>query len=543
MEIQYTPANMRTNASLAKIRRSSFLDDKKRGFYFGALLFTAALTGAGCSREIDADTSSSSSSTGSVTPNTLTSSPDLTDGGSGAKSPNPDPESESKSESKSDPSAQSESDPESKSESESESKPEADTTAPESTNTDDDQSSTSDSPDTDTTPPGCKDGAERPCSETEDGKPITFPTGEPVGSYKRGISTCKDEKWGACVGAIAPAAQDSCEPGNDDNCNGKPTDHCNCVVGETAPCGESIGACEQGTMTCKADGSWGECIGAKGPSPERCDGKNIDEDCNGKADLQDPKCECIDQSIERCSLGGQGDCALGLKVCEKGRLSHCKSRFPKQSTEQCGTRRDGRESVLGAATGDENCNGQVDETDWASPRPTGCTLSMMDKDNDGWGAVGQDYAKTTNPTKATWGCFCQNKAPAGWRQARTDTMNRDCGDCVDGGFEVKPDRSIVPQEEPSRCLESLDSETPFDYNCSGKHERDPAQSGVFKCEYIEGRGCVGTGYWGGKVPVFCGQEGPFKTPGHCVEPEDADDSAKSCIEPPHITLFKAARCF
>lgn len=420
------------------------------------------------------------------------------------------------------------------------SEPDRPSTAASSTGAASQASSESAPEDTQTTDPTpkCEDGQERPCSETQDGKPITFPTGEPAGSCKRGISVCNNDVWGTCIGAIAPKVQDTCDPGNDDNCNGKPTDHCTCTAGETAPCGTSTGACKPGTMTCNANGTWGDCIGAKGPSPERCDGTNIDEDCNGLADLQDPKCECIDGSIERCSLGGQGDCTLGLKRCSQGRLSQCAPRFPKLTIEQCGTRRDGRETILGPATGDENCDGQTDETNWASPRPTGCSLYMMDKDKDGWGATGDDFANTQDAKRSTWGCFCPTTIPAGWRQGQHITVNKDCGDCVDGGAQVKPERSIEPQKEPSRCLESLSSKTPFDYNCSGREERDPEQRGVFDCGYVEGKGCIATGYWSESVPEACGVEAGSRTQEeHCQ-----NSSGKMCVGIMKVPIPARMRC-
>jgi len=57
-----------------------------------------------------------------------------------------------------------------------------------------------------------------------------------------------------------------------------------CDAGDTRQCGKyDVGACEFGTQTCTAEGTWGDCVGAKDPVKEVC-GDNIDNDCDGKID-------------------------------------------------------------------------------------------------------------------------------------------------------------------------------------------------------------------------------------------------------------------
>lgn len=393
-------------------------------------------------------------------------------------------------------------------------------------------SESTEEPTTTEEPPKCEKGQKKPCSELEDGTPISYPGGEPQGSCKRGVSKCEGGEWGKCVGAVAPAAKDTCEPGNDDNCNGKPTDHCDCSPGEKKPCGSDVGECRKGRMTCDSEGQWGKgCVGEVKPSRERCDGRRLDEDCNGMADLEDPRCECIDGTVEACSLNGQGDCALGKRTCTSGRFSRCMARFPKMRSEQCGRRTDGLESKLGPAPGDENCNGQTDETDWSSPRPQGCTMYMVDKDGDGFGAKGEDLARAGDASRATYGCVCSGNVPSGWTRAPRRAENSDCGDCVIGGSEVKPSRSVEPKDVPSRCLESLGYKPTFDYNCSGGIDEDPQQQGQFECTYDSARNrCVATGYWYEPKPSECGVEASIGTAeSHCVLRDDESGCSRTLL--------------
>jgi GH25 family lysozyme M1 (1,4-beta-N-acetylmuramidase) len=82
----------------------------------------------------------------------------------------------------------------------------------------------------------------------------------------------------------------------------------------TRPCGSNVGECRQGVETCSG-GVWSACVGAVGPTPEVCDGK--DNDCNGLVDDQDV-CQ-LDQSDEAARY----DLAPSTDVDDDGRADAC----------------------------------------------------------------------------------------------------------------------------------------------------------------------------------------------------------------------------
>jgi hypothetical protein len=173
----------------------------------------------------------------------------------------------------------------------------------------------------------CVDEQTQPCGSNTD-----------VGPCQIGTSTCVNGVFGQCVGAVAPAARDTCAPGDDANCNGIPNEGCSCVNGETRACGvNDVGACQLGTETC-ANGTFGACQGAVSPGPRDC-GSPQDNDCDGRPDNSiDNTCECnpgsgnglcsTDPNNTRCNSQGQcvpcqadQDCSLvpsGRSLCGNG---------------------------------------------------------------------------------------------------------------------------------------------------------------------------------------------------------------------------------
>ena len=103
---------------------------------------------------------------------------------------------------------------------------------------------------------------------------------------------------------------------------------------------EGVGPCTSGTETCSADGTaWSSCEGEVTPSAEVCD-NNIDDNCNGAVD---DIADIDGDGYTTCD----GDCCETVQQCEQPALVN-----------------PGAIEVIaedGMESGDENCNGVVDE--------------------------------------------------------------------------------------------------------------------------------------------------------------------------------------
>lgn len=359
----------------------------------------------------------------------------------------------------------------------------------------------------------CVLGRRVQCSFDVAGNLVQFPDAVPRGNCRYGVRECLPGlRWGPCLGTVGPKSKDDCSiDGDDANCNGAVNDGCGCVesLDATRACGTNVGLCRKGVQVCSA-GSWGDCVGEIVPQPERCDGLGFDEDCDGFADLDDSDCDCVDGARTPCRLSDTlGDCALGQQRCVHGVRLPCETVI-QPGREQCGK---AKPDAFGRATGDEDCDGLVDEDTGPQP-PLGCKIYHYDEDGDTWGAIGPSFLK--DPQNATHGCFC-GLPPAHldhFVPATPGRQNRDCGDCKVSGIDVRPSLSISTYfGEPSRCLQERGWRGGvYDYNCNGVEEAHHPGIRTGSCigDPVKGSSCRWSedsiGFWAEKVPA-CGDDG------------------------------------
>ncbi len=136
-----------------------------------------------------------------------------------------------------------------------------------------------------------------------------------VGICHAGLSTCAAGVWGSCEGQVVPGIE-VCDA-IDNDCDGTIDQGCDCVAGAQQDCGTDEGECVAGVRTCDGAGHWGACQGAVGPAAEACDTK--DNDCNGIADdgIATPPCYtglASTRGIGQCK-DGTLQCVTGQQIC------------------------------------------------------------------------------------------------------------------------------------------------------------------------------------------------------------------------------------
>lgn len=189
------------------------------------------------------------------------------------------------------------------------------------------------------------------------------PEAQHVGLCAHGIQKCIDGSFGACVGAILPIPE---KPnGLDDDCDGMIDEGTPCAAGDTRAC--YAGTAQQiGVAACKMgeqiceNGSWGPCLGQVLPTIEVCN--SLDDDCDGFTDGPpgSPICGCPPGNTEACYLDNLGNTI----DCPEFVVGECK----------CGQRTCSENGIWGPCVGavlpkftdmcdglDNDCDGLVDE--------------------------------------------------------------------------------------------------------------------------------------------------------------------------------------
>lgn len=129
-----------------------------------------------------------------------------------------------------------------------------------------------------------------------------------------------------------------------------------CSEGETSSCGINKGICTPGIQTCNSN-AWGECVGGVGAASEECNG--IDDDCDGEID-NGIVCDCVIGDTRSCGRE-TGLCNPGYRICIGGIWSDSCINETGHSDEIC-------DSGF-----DEDCDGEVDESDCFYTTTNNCT--------------------------------------------------------------------------------------------------------------------------------------------------------------------------
>lgn len=193
-----------------------------------------------------------------------------------------------------------------------------------------------------------------------------------VGACVLGITTCENQRFGECVGAVLPATRD-CRVTADNDCDGDPDNTidtaCTCTVGAVRACNthpeDGVGLCRPGSQTCAvgasgATSTFGTCTGAVGPAARNCTSA-ADNNCDGSPDNTiDTVCACEIGTVRACQthpgLDGIGTCRAGQQLCVAGAgnstasYAACAGSVGPAAADSCAVRGN-----------DANCNGEPNE--------------------------------------------------------------------------------------------------------------------------------------------------------------------------------------
>lgn len=198
-----------------------------------------------------------------------------------------------------------------------------------------------------------------------------------------------------------------CTPGHKMICDHEGKNFPNATT-ETIP--PKPGQCSYGVRTCSFQG-WSDCVGAKGPSEEICDG--IDNDCSAGIDDYFPEQQQLCGFIEGADYG-VGICTPGVMKCDNGIL-------------QCDGHIGPSEEVCDGL--DNNCDGSIDEG------VANSTAIVCYEGPNGTMAVGECRAGVRYCADGGFNGPCDGQVlPV---EERCDNLDNDCDGEVDEGFDTR----------------------------------------------------------------------------------------------------------
>jgi hypothetical protein len=226
------------------------------------------------------------------------------------------------------------------------------------------------------------------------------------GSVCNGTCSCTEDGLDVmCNSTHLPGDLDEiCLNSKDDDCdgetdeiysavNGSETEGCiwKCVEGSKKPCSNDVGFCTPGEREC-INGTWGMCIGFRGPREETCNmplnqiPRYGDDDCDGVIDnvfggtsIEEAKCQCydgnqpkpeecngidddcdreIDELVCRCSEGETRFCGNDKGICKPG-IQYCTDGY--WETDCNGAIPPNPDGEICYNNLDDNCDGETDE--------------------------------------------------------------------------------------------------------------------------------------------------------------------------------------
>ncbi|MGM0574616.1 MAG: MopE-related protein [Myxococcota bacterium] len=236
---------------------------------------------------------------------------------------------------------------------------------------------------------------------------------------------CVSGSWSCDFDAIEgyESPEASCD-GLDNDCDGE-TDEA--FPDKGAPCdGPDADECEDGTWTCRADGTGLECVNEpSGSREEICDG--VDNDCNGLTDDG----LYYEGSAMGESCEGLGECGTGVVECNAEQETTCSTNF------------DGSES--GAVA--ETCNGKDDDCDGVTDNGLTWQGVEVGEPCDGIGGCGMGVVECGPDGEPTCSTNPDGSEPDVSPDTNCDGIDDDCDGETDEHYEDSGTRCDGPDTD------------------------------------------------------------------------------------------------